>query len=453
MVSIVYRAKKFFSERVSVNEVCLPSAQVLREDEDGPGNAIVAAAAAAAAVADTFVRIDVEKLGEVVVPIADVLRVVDADGIGGAGGKKKDKNADITTFSYQPGRVHFRGVQKGLPLAFLKDEAAGWIKHSEEPFSQCTQPRHLDRVPADATHVLVGALKDKAKSMALAAIGERRVVLPPHPHAHLLVDEAADGGDQKDGDGEGQDPQAAAASSPHDGDGDDDDDDSEYPFADVGTTNKAKAHNGAFWYCVANRAFGFAPSPAVSLGSADTVDPQGRKDGDRRMSWHLNGSGGYRAGRETGLNSSREWLKVVYYRRNGYLRPIAAFDARALARIGVPRDAGGRAGLAPKGGGDDDDDDDDDDEGEPTALAMSACLNVFLRHLLASAETCVRDGDDGRPPAAAIAAAAPAAAATADDKKKKKKKKKRGDDDSDGDDEDNAPRPQPLRAAHVLKVR
>ena len=53
------------------------------EDADGAA----AAEAAAAAAAELLVRVDVEKLGEVVVPVGDVLRVVDADAALGA--KKK----------------------------------------------------------------------------------------------------------------------------------------------------------------------------------------------------------------------------------------------------------------------------------------------------------------------------------------------------------------------------
>ena len=89
----------------------------------------------------------------------------------------------------------------------------------------------------------------------------------------------------------------------------------------------------------------------------------------------------------------------MYYRAGGFLRPTPALDPRCLARLGVPRDAGGRR-AAPASSKDKDkgaagDADDDDDDIEPAALAMSACLQLFLRRLLAAAESCVGDGDDG----------------------------------------------------------
>ena len=107
------------------------------EDADGAA----AAEAAAAAAAELLVRVDVEKLGEVVVPVSDVLRVVDADAALGA---KKKRGADEgASFAYQPGRVHFRGVQKNLNLKFLDDEAAGWTKHVEAPYSHHLSLIHI----------------------------------------------------------------------------------------------------------------------------------------------------------------------------------------------------------------------------------------------------------------------------------------------------------------------
>ena len=49
------------------------------------------------------------------------------------------------------------------------------------------------------------------------------------------------------------------------------------------------------------------------------MDASGAHGGDKRLSWHLNSTGGYRAGRECGLNGSCEWLNVVYYRRGRHL--------------------------------------------------------------------------------------------------------------------------------------
>lgn len=56
------------------------------------------------------------------------------------------------------------------------------------------------------------------------------------------------------------------------------------------TSSKTEAHlaNGVYWYPKDQNAFGFSPSADISLGSADT------KEGNDRLSWHTNGSGGYR---------------------------------------------------------------------------------------------------------------------------------------------------------------
>jgi len=44
----------------------------------------------------------------------------------------------------------------------------------------------------------------------------------------------------------------------------------------------------------------------VTLASADT------EEGDYRLSWHLNGHGGYRVGNEKDLNNDDEWEKFVF---------------------------------------------------------------------------------------------------------------------------------------------
>ena len=82
------------------------------------------------------------------------------------------------------------------------------------------------------------------------------------------------------------------------------------PAADVfqrTTEDEAHEANGAFWYCRAGCSMGFAPTPTVDLRSADLTEEQG----NQRLSWHLNGSGGYRLGEHGGLNSSTNVRKIV----------------------------------------------------------------------------------------------------------------------------------------------
>jgi len=64
--------------------------------------------------------------------------------------------------------------------------------------------------------------------------------------------------------------------------------------------------NGVYWYHW-KKSFGFSDSQKIQLDSADTLE------GDKRLSWHLNGSGGYRSGNVRDLNSSNEWEKLLFW--------------------------------------------------------------------------------------------------------------------------------------------
>ena len=66
--------------------------------------------------------------------------------------------------------------------------------------------------------------------------------------------------------------------------------------------------NGAYWYYYSPKSFGFSATSTVSLGSADTASG----DCSYRLSWRLDqGSGGYRAGCTTGLDSDLSWYKRI----------------------------------------------------------------------------------------------------------------------------------------------
>ena len=73
------------------------------------------------------------------------------------------------------------------------------------------------------------------------------------------------------------------------------------------TGNESHEVSGAHWYCCAGKSMGFAPNHSISLSPADTKD----ESDTRRLSWHINGSGGWRVGSKTGLNGSAEYRKVV----------------------------------------------------------------------------------------------------------------------------------------------
>jgi len=75
-----------------------------------------------------------------------------------------------------------------------------------------------------------------------------------------------------------------------------------------GTTRK---HNGVHWYCYDWNSFGFAPSSKLKLSQADTFEPSC----ESRLSWHLTGTGGYRAGEVVTdmLNGNgTSWEKVIF---------------------------------------------------------------------------------------------------------------------------------------------
>ena len=79
-------------------------------------------------------------------------------------------------------------------------------------------------------------------------------------------------------------------------------------------------HRGVHWYRQDDESMGFAPSAEVNLSAADTTnsgyageDVDDQDDGRRRLSWHLDSSGGWRAGLAADLDGS-EWRKVILAR-------------------------------------------------------------------------------------------------------------------------------------------
>ena len=142
------------------------------------------------------------------------------------------------------------GIRTEFPAEFLD----GWTAHYDEPYGHATTAAGLSAVPAEARYVFVGA-RNPDGALALGAIGERGEVLRP-------------------------------------------------------TTSRttAREHNGAHWYFMDGRSFGFAPTAQVQL-SPDTHSPLDT----RRLSWRLTGSNGYRAG-AVNSNENGEWRKLVYWR-------------------------------------------------------------------------------------------------------------------------------------------
>ena len=64
-----------------------------------------------------------------------------------------------------------------------------------------------------------------------------------------------------------------------------------------------------WWYRTSSYSFGFSPTQDVSQYRADALQPRD----ERRLSWHLQGDGGWRAGGVCDLNGQTAWRKVVLY--------------------------------------------------------------------------------------------------------------------------------------------
>jgi hypothetical protein len=87
--------------------------------------------------------------------------------------------------------------------------------------------------------------------------------------------------------------------------------------------------NGAFWYYMPGKSFGFANSTSIFLDAADKGEFRLTNDTDigcaERLSWHLDaGVGGWRAGCQTGLNDDEGWFRwrKVMYSCNSQVRHV-----------------------------------------------------------------------------------------------------------------------------------
>ncbi|RNA35267.1 kinesin kif17 [Brachionus plicatilis] len=63
----------------------------------------------------------------------------------------------------------------------------------------------------------------------------------------------------------------------------------------------------AYWYMTDGSSFGFSPDSTIYQGSADILD----QSSPYRLSWHLNGYGGWRLGNRTYLTSNNNYRKYV----------------------------------------------------------------------------------------------------------------------------------------------
>ncbi|KAH3743801.1 hypothetical protein Pelo_14801 [Pelomyxa schiedti] len=138
-------------------------------------------------------------------------------------------------------------IMMNAPISVLQ----GWNVHYKQPYPHITQPSHID--PGKGDWILVASQQIGRDVLSLAAVGRRTDVCRRTTSREVAV-----------------------------------------------------GHRGAYWYFVEGVAFGFAPTSRVCLSFSDCCGD----DGDRRLSWLLNGAGGWRSGPNT-LVSDNSWLKLI----------------------------------------------------------------------------------------------------------------------------------------------
>ena len=70
--------------------------------------------------------------------------------------------------------------------------------------------------------------------------------------------------------------------------------------------NSPVYRGGAYWYFTPSISFGFSPNNYVSQSGGDVYDGAS----DQRLSWHLDGGGGYRAGSNTAYNQLNKYIFI-----------------------------------------------------------------------------------------------------------------------------------------------
>jgi hypothetical protein len=150
------------------------------------------------------------------------------------------------------GEACFEGVSYTASVSALL--ASGWTLHMQRPYSHATRLEELD--PGQGTWMIVGAREAGSDQMILAATAKREDVLRR-------------------------------------------------------TCGKKETHlaNGVYWYCSEGESFGFAGNADIELSRADTSSAGGD---EHRLSWHIQGDGGGRAGSRKQLNSCQKHEKLIF---------------------------------------------------------------------------------------------------------------------------------------------
>ncbi|CAF0887120.1 unnamed protein product [Rotaria sp. Silwood1] len=73
--------------------------------------------------------------------------------------------------------------------------------------------------------------------------------------------------------------------------------------------NQPTKFGNVHWYLTQNKSFGFAPSSTTI--NCNLADYNEKDNAENRLSWHLHGKGGYRAGSVISLDGKNEWRKII----------------------------------------------------------------------------------------------------------------------------------------------
>lgn len=83
----------------------------------------------------------------------------------------------------------------------------------------------------------------------------------------------------------------------------------------VTTKNSPIYRGGAYWYFTPSVSFGFAPNNIINQAKGDTYDGTN----DQRLSWHLDGGAGYRAGNNWAYNQLIKYVFAKNRKKKFYL--------------------------------------------------------------------------------------------------------------------------------------
>jgi hypothetical protein len=181
----------------------------------------------------------------------------------------------------------FEGVSYTASVSALL--ASGWTLHMQRPYSHATRLKELD--PGQGTWMIVGAREAGSDQMILAATAKREDVLRR-------------------------------------------------------TCGQKETHlaNGVYWYCWEGKSFGFAGNADIELGTGDTSSAGGD---EHRLSWHIDGNGGWRAGSRKQLNSCQKHEKLIFVKtcvkQDDDSRSCGSDDEQDDDSVGSDDDQGDRA--------------------------------------------------------------------------------------------------------------